>query len=38
MLKRLAQDYFYNNQLLKRIYAKAYTNISNFFEGPIYAY
>jgi hypothetical protein len=34
MLKGLAQDHFYNNQLSSRTYEEACTNIRSFFEGP----
>ena len=34
MLKGLAQDHFYNNQLSHHTYEEACTNIRNFFEGP----
>jgi hypothetical protein len=34
MLKGLAQDHFYNNQLSQRTYEEACTNIRSFFEGP----
>ncbi len=34
MLKGLAQDHFYNNQLSKRTYEEACTNLRSFFEGP----
>ncbi len=36
MLKGLAQDHFYNNQLSHRTYKEACTNIRNFFKGPGY--
>ena len=36
ILKGLAQDHFYNNQLSQRTYEVAYTNIHNFFKGPEY--
>jgi hypothetical protein len=36
MLKGLAQDHFYNNQLSQRTYEEACTNIRSFFEGPGY--
>jgi len=36
ILKGLAQDHFYNNQLSQRTYKEACTNICSFFEGPGY--
>jgi hypothetical protein len=36
MLKGLAQDHFYNNQLSQRTYEEVCTNLKNFFEGPGY--
>ena len=36
MLKGLAQDHFYNNQLSQRPYKEVCTNLRNFFEGPGY--
>jgi hypothetical protein len=34
MLKGLAQDHFYSNQLSQRTYEEACINIRSFFEGP----
>jgi hypothetical protein len=36
MLKGLALDHFYSNQLPQRSYTEACANIRNFFEGPGY--
>jgi hypothetical protein len=36
MLKGLAQDHFYNNQLSSHTLKEACTNLRNFFEGPGY--
>jgi hypothetical protein len=36
MLKGLAQDHFYNNQLSSRTLEEVCTNLRNFFEGPGY--
>jgi hypothetical protein len=36
LLKGLAQDHFYNNQLSQRNLDDIYTNLKNFFEGPGY--
>ncbi|RFU25514.1 hypothetical protein B7463_g10820, partial [Scytalidium lignicola] len=36
MLKGLAQNHFYNNQLSKRTFGEVCTNLRNFFEGPSY--
>jgi hypothetical protein len=36
MLKGLAQDHFYNNQLSKRSFDDVCTNLCNFFKGPGY--
>ena len=36
MLKGLAQDHFYNNQLSQRTFIDACTNLRTFFEGPGY--
>jgi hypothetical protein len=36
MLKGLAQDHFYNNQLSNRTFDETCTNLRNFFEGPGY--
>ena len=36
MLKGLAQDHFYTNQLSKCLYTKAYDNLWNFFKSPSY--
>jgi hypothetical protein len=34
MLKELAQDHFYSNQLSQRTYEEACINVRSFFEGP----
>ena len=36
MLKGLAQDHFYSNQLSQCSYKEACDNLRNFFEGPGY--
>ena len=36
MLKGLAQDHFYNNQLSQRTFIDACTNLRTFFKGPGY--
>ena len=36
MLKGLAQDHFYNNQLSRRSFKDVCTNLRNFFKGPKY--
>ena len=36
MLKGLALDHFYNNQLSKRPLEEARKNLCNFFKGPGY--
>ena len=38
MLKGLAQDYFYNNQLSQQTFINAYTNLQTFFKGLGYYY
>ena len=34
MLKGLAQDHYYNNQLAKRLFEEVKNHIQNFFKGP----
>ena len=36
ILKRLAQDYYYNCSLSAKMFDKVCTYIQNFFEGPEY--
>jgi len=36
MLKRLAQDLYYNTHMSKLTYVNAYNKIRNFFKGPEY--